>query len=257
MELPGFRLYFAFASPLGRFVEVPPANRINAAALGILMLAGCQASRPPHVVDRLPDPAVIPAEAPPPSTAPDATPPSPRADAPPPAEWTPPGGIVHRWTSIVVHHSATPTGSLRDIDNWHRGQGWDACGYHFVIGNGTHSGDGDIEVGPRWREQSTGAHTRLYGRESSPEGNYYNEHGIGIVLVGNLDQTRPTARQMAALARLVSFLAERCRVKTENIRVHGELKPTACPGKYFSKAELLRRIQIHHGDTEGTEKKSP
>lgn len=216
---------------------------------GVVVLAGCQARHPAHVVDRLPDPAAIPAEAPPPSSAPASAALRPETEAPP-SEWTPPGGIVHRWTSIVIHHSATPAGSLRDIDDWHRGQGWDACGYHFVIGNGTHSGDGEIEVGPRWREQSTGAHTRLYGQASSPEGNYYNEHGIGVVLVGNFDQTRPTARQRVALGRLVRFLAERCQVKTENIRVHGELKPTACPGKYFSKAELLRRMTIHSGEAE-------
>ena len=39
------------------------------------------------------------------------------------------------------------------IDHWHRDRGFDELGYHFVIGNGTNSGDGQIEVGPRWTKQ--------------------------------------------------------------------------------------------------------
>ena len=112
------------------------------------------------------------------------------------------------WKYVVLHHSATSSGSYEEIDREHRKRlGWDGCGYHFVIGNGTHSADGRIEVGPRWTAQSTGAHTRLFGVTSSPEGNYYNEHGIGIVLVGNFDQNHPTPRQMDARVGLVSHLS--------------------------------------------------
>src|SRR5690606_14272509 len=120
------------------------------------------------------------------------------------------------------------------------------CGYHFVIGNGTGSGDGELEVGPRWLQQATGAHTRLYGAESSPEGNYYNEYGIGIVLVGNFNEGGPSARQVASLARLVQFLMERCEISTDQIYGHGRLKSTDCPGRYFSMGRLhseLRSVQ--------------
>ena len=40
---------------------------------------------------------------------------------------------------LVVHHSASPIDktTVRDIEDWHvRDNGWDAIGYHFVIGNG-------------------------------------------------------------------------------------------------------------------------
>ena len=61
---------------------------------------------------------------------------------------------------------------------------WDELGYHFVIGNGTHTGDGQVEVGSRWGKQKHGAHCK------TPD-NYYNDHGIGICLVGNFENSNP------------------------------------------------------------------
>ncbi len=212
--------------------------------LAALLFAGCQAAAPKSVLDRLPLPAMIRSEvAPPPSI------PAPQTLAAPaprrptvPAAWIPPGGFSDRWTCIVIHHSASDSGSLRDIDQWHRGQGWEGCGYHFVIGNGTRSGDGEIEVSPRWRQQLTGAHTRLYGQPSSPEGNYYNEHGIGVVLIGNFDKAPPTPAQMNALIQLVSCLSGSCSIHPSRVYTHGELKATDCPGQHFSKPQLRRKL---------------
>ena len=107
---------------------------------------------------------------------------------------------------IVIHHSATPTGNADEFDKMHREKGWDELGYHFVIGNGTGSGDGQVEIGPRWVKQKHGAHAKVPGH---PE---YNDVGIGICLVGNFDVTRPTEAQMASLAQLVRFLMDRYNI---------------------------------------------
>ena len=96
--------------------------------------------------------------------------------------WVPPTPS-RRWTCIVIHHSGTEVGGARRFDRAHRTRGWDELGYHFVVGNGSDTADGQVEVGPRWKAQKYGAHCR------SPE-DYYNEHGIGICLVGNFDQDR-------------------------------------------------------------------
>jgi hypothetical protein len=218
--------------------------RFAAACITVaLVLAGCETSSPPQIVDRLPGPAVVKPEIAPPApvTAQVAAASEPAARAIP-AGWIPPGGVSKRWTSIVIHHSASHLGSLGDIHSWHMDKGWDSCGYHFVIGNGTRSGDGQIEVGPRWRQQATGAHTRLYGKPSSPEGNYYNEHGIGIVLVGNFEESPPSARQMSALVELVSYLSDTCNIHLSRVYTHGDLKATDCPGQHFSKPQLRRRL---------------
>lgn len=73
---------------------------------------------------------------------------------------------------IAVHCSATPENldiGAKDIDKWHRAQGWYCIGYHYVIRR-----DGTIEEG-RDREV-IGAH--VVG---------FNENSVGICLVGGVD----------------------------------------------------------------------
>ncbi|MDO8630422.1 MAG: N-acetylmuramoyl-L-alanine amidase [Phycisphaerales bacterium] len=124
------------------------------------------------------------------------------------------GKISPRWTTVVIHHSATATGSARSFDKSHRDKGWDELGYHFVIGNGTGSGDGVIEVGSRWHSQKHGAHCK------TPD-NYFNEHGIGVCLVGDFTRTRPTPRQMESLRRLTAFLSDQCGISVGRVTTHG------------------------------------
>ncbi len=160
----------------------------------------------------------------------------PRAAGGDPA-WYPRGGnISRRWTTIVVHHSATLSGSARSFDRFHRDKGWDELGYHFVIGNGSDTPDGLIEVGARWHKQKHGAHCK------TPD-NYFNEHGIGICLVGDFTKTRPTARQLAALERLTAFLCGQCGIAPDRVVSHKAVThKTACPGKFFSLSSIRRAV---------------
>ena len=140
------------------------------------------------------------------------------------------------WKYVVLHHSATAAGSYSAIDQEHRKRlGWDGCGYHFVIGNGTGSPDGQIEVAQRWSEQKHGIHCR---NGKNPD---VSEYGIGICLVGNLDDTPPTPRQIAAAQTLVAFLGSRYKIPADHIGTHAQLaaSPTACPGKYFPTRAVL------------------
>lgn len=145
-------------------------------------------------------------------------------------------GPERPWRFIVIHHSATTVGNATEFDRMHREKGWDELGYHFVIGNGTGSGNGQIEIGSRWPKQKHGAHCKVEGH---PE---YNDVGIGICLVGNFDVTRPTEGQMAALAKLVRSLMDRYNIPRNRIYGHGQLKPTDCPGRYFDYNDLWRRL---------------
>jgi hypothetical protein len=149
-----------------------------------------------------------------------------------PAEWFPPVAD-HDWEVIVVHHSASDAGSAKIFDAAHRAKGWDELGYHFVIGNGSNTPDGYVEVGPRWFKQKHGAHCKT-------PSNYYNDYGIGICLVGDFDTSRPTAAQMESLHRLVAFLTQRYHISPNHIFGHGEVRGTSthCPGRYFPMYEL-------------------
>jgi len=65
-----------------------------------------------------------------------------------------------RWQFIVVHNSGTRQGNARAFDYYHRHvrRMQNGLAYHFVIGNGTSTGNGQIEVGDRWRRQINGGH---------------------------------------------------------------------------------------------------
>jgi len=149
-----------------------------------------------------------------------------------PAEWIP-HVADNSWEAIVVHHSASDVGGAKTFDVAHRARGWDELGYHFVIGNGTTTPDGYVEVGSRWKKQKHGAHCK------TPT-NFYNDFGIGICLVGDFDQSRPTQAQIESLHRLIAYLSQRYHISSSHIYGHREARGTHtnCPGKYFPMADL-------------------
>ena len=116
----------------------------------------------------------------------------------------------------------------------HREKGWDELGYHFVIGNGTGSGDGQVEVGPRWPIQKHGAHTKTLD-------NRYNLYGIGICLVGNFMVQHPTPAQLRSLTKLVAYLQETYHIPSSCILRHKDCKPTECPGTNLD-IDLVRHM---------------
>lgn len=139
------------------------------------------------------------------------------------------------WEFIIIHHSATESGSVDSIDQEHRrrkdsvGNPWLGIGYHFVIGNGNGMTDGVVEPTFRWNEQIHGAHS----------GNaVFNSRGIGICLIGDFEKTSPTNAQLKSVRELVKVLASRHRITRENLMGHASVKATACPGKHFPLKEL-------------------
>lgn len=140
--------------------------------------------------------------------------------------------FVRDWKYIVIHHSASASGSAAEFDRFHREKrGWEnGLGYHFVIGNGNGTPDGEIEIGNRWVNQINGAHA---GVEE------YNHYGIGICLVGNFNESSPTAAQMASLSVLAEYLQNRCHIPSENVIMHRHCRQTDCPGRNFPYYKLL------------------
>ncbi|MBN2582763.1 MAG: N-acetylmuramoyl-L-alanine amidase [Planctomycetes bacterium] len=151
------------------------------------------------------------------------------------SEWVPPVS-EEKWRYIIVHHSATRQGDAELFDRMHRERGWDELGYHFVIGNGTLSGNGQVEIGSRWEKQKYGAHCKV---RNHPE---YNRIGIGICLVGNFNEGKPSEAQMESLAQLTRWLMYRYKIPKSRVLGHGMLKATDCPGKKFDYNDLYRRL---------------
>jgi hypothetical protein len=145
-----------------------------------------------------------------------------------------------RWQCIVIHHSGSEEGGAERFDQWHRERGWEGLGYHFVIGNGTDTDDGEIEVGFRWTQQERGAHCKT-------DDGYYNQHSIGICLVGNFDLTRPTPAQIHSLVRLCRYLCKRFHIPPSHIYTHGGITgKTDCPGKNFDVEGIRENVGGEH-----------
>ena len=105
--------------------------------------------------------------------------------------------------------------------------------YHFVIGNGRGAGDGEIEVGGRWKRQLQGGHVRSVSM---------NRVAIGIGLVGNFQKSYPTRRQMDSLVRLVKYLMKTYNVPLRRVVGHRDVQKTDCPGKNFSLVQFRKRL---------------
>jgi len=213
--------------------------------IGVLLLAGCQqqpATVTPISKPNLDGPAVAAAPAvrmATPTTRPVATAAASTPTAPPivrrpgvPQDWIP-VAPANTWRWIVIHHSATPTGSAAIFDREHKSKGWDELGYHFVVGNGTFTRDGQIEVGPRWPKQKWGAHAKTPDEQ-------FNNYGIGICLVGNFDMDRPSPAQMQAVAKLTAYLMQTYHIPASHVIGHCDTKPTDCPGRHVSVVEIRR-----------------
>lgn len=161
-----------------------------------------------------------------------------------PVEWIPPSDKKHCWFAIVVHHTATEKDSAACIDKEHKGrlddfgEPWIGIGYDFVIGNGTLSGDGEVEPTFRWKQQLVGAHCKTGD-------NWANTYAIGIALVGNFDQSRPSAKQMESLIKLVGYLQKQYDIPIDDIYGHGSTPgghATDCPGKNFPMWQLKQQL---------------
>lgn len=142
----------------------------------------------------------------------------------------------NKWEIIVVHHSATNRGNASMFDTSHRKRGMqNGLAYHFVIGNGTDTKDGQIEMGSRWLKQLHGGHVK---------NNYINEVGIGICLVGNFEKSKPTDKQLKSLSSLIDWLQASVLKKRVKFAGHKDIEKNLCPGKNFPLRTYHKKYSI-------------
>ena len=149
------------------------------------------------------------------------------------------------WKYIVIHHSATDSGSAKAFHKYHTDNGWGGLCYHFVIGNGNGTPDGVVETGFRWKEQIAGTHCTVNAWE-------YNFFGIGICLVGNFEKYKPTEKQIETLLTLVTRLMKQHNIPLNRVIGHKDVpydenksrfEATVCPGKLFPMHEFKKRLR--------------
>lgn len=121
---------------------------------------------------------------------------------------------------LIIHCSATPPDmdiGRKEIDRWHRKNGWLMIGYHWVIRR-----NGHLEAGRD--EGEPGAHAR-----------HYNTKSIGICMVGGTDandhtkaENNFTDEQWATLDSLIGRLEG--IYPTAKVIGHRDVDPhKACP----------------------------
>ncbi len=143
--------------------------------------------------------------------------------------------MARKIDSIIIHCSDSEWGTAREIKKWHtdpapQGRGWSDIGYHFVIQNGKPtphqvllSLDGAIENG-RYIDEDNVVGPDEMGIHCLG----YNDHSIGICLIGKTTFTIP---QFDALKRLLQDLCKEHGIQVENILGHCETASGKAQGK--------------------------
>jgi hypothetical protein len=126
---------------------------------------------------------------------------------------------------ITIHHAGVlwkggdPVQFVRNMQSWgQREKNWPDLPYHFLI-----APDGRI----------------FEGRpiEFEPESNtrYDLAGNIGVEMMGNFEEQRPSIEQLQSCVKLVAWLAQEHKIEPPSIRGHKDAAPrqTSCPGRDF------------------------
>jgi hypothetical protein len=130
-----------------------------------------------------------------------------------------PSDLATVLTTIVVHHSAIPNASPVDIQELHMDRrGFADVAYHFLIDT-----DGVVYEG---REiDIRGAHVQGF-----------NTGSVGVVLLGNFNETEPTREQLESLEGLVDYLRYTYEIRyLAGHKDYPDQSPdgTECPGDHL------------------------
>jgi uncharacterized protein with LGFP repeats len=153
---------------------------------------------------------------------------------------------------VFVHHTVNSNdysrsdgkAIVRSILAYHtQSRGWCDIGYNFLIDR-----YGRIYVG-----RKGGARLPVRGAHAGD----YNTNSVGVSLIGNFEEARPTKRMKNALIRFIGW-----RLGTSYVRAHGKTKlngkkfdrisghrdamSTACPGKYVYRWLPRLRDKVGH-----------
>ncbi len=156
---------------------------------------------------------------------------------------------------ITLHHagvlwtnSQTPEQFIRNMQAWGkrrpeieqppRNTYWPDLPYHFLI-----APDGRI----------------FEGRpvEYEPESNtkYELAGNLGVEMMGDFNQQRPSPAQLESAVRLTAWLADEHKITADDIRTHQDAAPgsTTCPGadfyRYFKSGEFKQWVkQVQQGE---------
>ncbi len=130
------------------------------------------------------------------------------------------------WKYIYIHHSKSRRGNALGLS------ANAGMADHFLVGNGDGCGDGEIQIGPRWSNQQPAG---------APAATLL-DRSISICLVGDFDQSAPTALQMRNLQRLVRALQQECRISASGVRAFDDPATAVGIGRRFPAAGFNQHL---------------
>jgi N-acetylmuramoyl-L-alanine amidase/Stage II sporulation protein len=147
--------------------------------------------------------------------------------------------VVHHTAAAVLPTSRPANERMQAMYQYHaKNRGWGDIGYHYIVDE-----QGQIYQGKAGGDYVVGGHA------------YCNNIGtVGIALMGEFNQQKPTNEQTESLQWLLDLLATRYRINTsKNITFHGKTQSpiighrdvisTSCPGQTLYDA--LPQIRTH------------
>lgn len=141
-------------------------------------------------------------------------------------------------THIVIHHTGAEEKDTEQIRRYHMKLGWQDIGYDYVIEK-----DGKVVEGRSLSVQ--GAHAGV---------TYYNQHAIGVAVIGNLSKRDIYPEQLSSLIELLKNLLVKYHIPIKNVLLHREIKKTECPGDRFPKATVMAALEEYLSPKPGPEK---
>jgi hypothetical protein len=136
-----------------------------------------------------------------------------------------------RWNYIYIHQSKTLAGNAATLGDISGG-----LADHFVIGNGDGCGDGELQVGERWTDQTSAA---------APPGRSLRSDCISICLVGDFDSAAPTPTQQRRLTQLLTALESHADIASSHIIALDGDSSSAGIGHFFTADAIKRQIAGH------------
>ncbi len=139
----------------------------------------------------------------------------------------------HRYTYIVVHHSASRNDNHASIRAFHaREHGWREAAYHLILSNGSAQVPlGHLEATDRYGQM---------GYSPATKNALYNLRGLHLCVIGNYEEKPVPANLQGPLANALGSLMEAYDIPFENVVLHKEASSTACPGKHLTRSDLRR-----------------
>jgi hypothetical protein len=129
------------------------------------------------------------------------------------------------WTPVNFTSAGSTYDRIEKIRRIHtRDRGWADIGYHYVI-----------DRAGRVIEARSAAYQGAHVSENNP-------HNLGILVLGNFQEQRPSQAQVEALGRFTRLMMQTHRVPQSRVLTHREINPTECPGRYLqAQVDQLRR----------------